>query len=244
LSILERNTGATRQTIAMREVFASSSDDGMPDLLLDRLWDGVPRGTLMRNVTRDGPWLATWGAITPQRRRGQIVHFFVDDYRFDGVWNHPAKARAALVAQQPAAVCEPEFSLYSELPLAVQMWQTYRTRWLGRYWQAAGLHVIPSLCWSTPASYSFAFAGVPVRAPLIAIEIRQTQSLSSYLHGLAAAHERLRPAAWLVYGADPAVVRAQWPQGVTYHVCPAWRPGCRRGWPAVSHATTIDSRHR
>ena len=48
------------------------------------------------------------------------VHFFLDDYRFETVWNRPFKALAALAAYQ--MLLTPDFSLYREWPLVLQLW--------------------------------------------------------------------------------------------------------------------------
>lgn len=86
------------------------------------------------------------------------THFFLDDYQFERVWNKPKKYLEKL--KQYEGVLSPDFSLYTDYPIAVQIWNTYRNRWLGRYWQTQGMKVIPTAVWSTKDSYEFCFNGI------------------------------------------------------------------------------------
>ena len=63
-----------------------------------------------------------------------ICHFFLHDYQFERVWNQPKKYINKLLHYK--AVLTPDFSLFTDYPVAVQIWNTYRNRWLGAYWQS------------------------------------------------------------------------------------------------------------
>ena len=54
---------------------------------------------------------------TAKNPASKIVHFFVDDYQFIRYWNTPDKYIPKLT--QFAAVCAPDFSTYTDMPLAV-----------------------------------------------------------------------------------------------------------------------------
>jgi hypothetical protein len=86
------------------------------------------------------------------------VHFFEYDDRFDEVWRTPAAYIAEL--SQYRQVMTPDFSMYVNIPLALQIFNTFRTRWIGAYWQKNGLVVIPTVSWSNEWSYEFCFDGV------------------------------------------------------------------------------------
>ena len=64
------------------------------------------------------------------------VHFFVDDYQFQRVWNQPDKYIPLL--RKFGAVCAPDFSMYTDMPLAMQIYNHYRKHWLAAYWQQCG----------------------------------------------------------------------------------------------------------
>ena len=79
------------------------------------------------------------------RRKG--VHFFVDDYQFERVWNNPDAYIDKL--KQYACVLAPDFSPYGDMPLATQIFNHYRKHWVAAYWQAQGITVIPTIRCST-----------------------------------------------------------------------------------------------
>jgi hypothetical protein len=151
-------------------------------------------------------YLPTWIVPYRTRLRGDTsvaegaFHFFLDDYRFEAVWNHPNKALHALSTHHMTALT-PDFSVFADWPIAIQIWNTYRNRWCGAMWQANGIRVIPSIAWSTPESYPFAFAGVEQRS-LVAVStvgIRQGD-FSFFARGYREMLIRLRPSHILCYG--------------------------------------------
>lgn len=64
------------------------------------------------------------------------VHFFIDDYQFERVWNAPEKYVPLL--KRFRCVIAPDFSLYVDLPPAVNFWNIYRNRLLAAWWQSQG----------------------------------------------------------------------------------------------------------
>ena len=87
-----------------------------------------------------------------------ILHFYLDDYQFDRVWTNPDLYIDLL--SRFRAVLAPDFSLYDDFPVAVNLYNHYRKHWLARYWQEHGVKVIPTLCWADN-SMDFCFDGVP-----------------------------------------------------------------------------------
>ncbi len=175
-------------------LFPSSNEYGIPDMR------HTPTGRLPA-------WLVAYRErIRGTRPPGEgAVHFFLDDYRFETVWSRPFKALAAL-APYPVLL-SPDFSLYRDWPLMLQMWNVYRNRWCGRFWQEQGFTVIPSVGWSTAASYDFCFLGVPRRGPVAvsAVGVRLDDPLEGelFLAGFRAMARRLEPGVVLSYGPLP-----------------------------------------
>ena len=87
------------------------------------------------------------------------VDFFLDDYQFERVWNRPDNYVDKL--SKFDCVLTPDFSLYTDFPLAMQIWNTYRSRLIGRYWQDCGITVIPTASRSTHESNNLRFDGLP-----------------------------------------------------------------------------------
>ncbi|HUM67720.1 MAG TPA: DUF4417 domain-containing protein [Chloroflexota bacterium] len=134
------------------------------------------------------------------------VHFFAEDYRFEAVWNRPCKALEALSPYQ--MVLTPDFSLYRDWPLMLQLWNTYRNRWCGRFWQEEGFAVIPTISWSTTESYDFCFLGVPRRSIVavsaVGVNLDAPLEYRLFADGFTEMVRRLEPLVVLSYGRLPA----------------------------------------
>ena len=76
-------------------------------------------------------------------REGVGVHFFIDDYQFERIWRNPYENIERL--RGFSCVLVPDFSTYSDMPRAMQIWNIYRMRLIGQMMQDAGLTVIPIL---------------------------------------------------------------------------------------------------
>jgi hypothetical protein len=90
-------------------------------------------------------------------RVNQTTHYFLDDYRFECVWNKPTEYARRYIGKQTLS---PDYSLYTNYPLCAQIWNTYRNRWVGAYFQRMGVVVIPSISWGDENSYDFCYSGV------------------------------------------------------------------------------------
>lgn len=86
-------------------------------------------------------------------------HFFLHDYTFERVWNYPDRYLSVL--NKFAFVLSPDFSPYADMPKALKIYNVYRNRWCGCYWQDHGIKVIPTVTWSDDASLEYCLAGVP-----------------------------------------------------------------------------------
>lgn len=135
-----------------------------------------------------------------------FAHFFVDDYRFERLWRTPERYIDALRRYKGAIA--PDFSLYLDMPLQMQRWNSYRSKVLARYWQENGIEVIPCLSWSDEMSYKFAFRGWPecstVAVSTVGI-MRSDTARRLFMMGLHEACRQLRPQSLLVYGASPGL---------------------------------------
>lgn len=82
-----------------------------------------------------------YGAERRSKTDGKTVHFYVDDYRFEGLWKHPEN----LLKMNPSAVVEPNFSLFDTTPVSYGLMAIYKKRWLARWWQSCGVKVFADL---------------------------------------------------------------------------------------------------
>lgn len=99
----------------------------------------------------------------------------------------------------------PDFSLYLDMPDAMQRWNRYRSQALGHWWQEQGLRVVPTLSWAQRRSFCFAFDGVPRRSTVAVSTVGvkgDEGALAVWREGMAEAMSRLEPARVLLYGGD------------------------------------------
>ena len=147
--------------------------------------------------------LVQWGSrpelLKASDEPGAAVHFFVDDYRFEGLWNQPG--RSLDVLSRIGCVLTPDFSLWRDMPMVMQQWNVYRNRWIGCYWQARGLAVIPTVSWSH--AYDFCYAGIPPGSVVAIASVgvkKDPEARRLFAAGYARMRELLRPQAILCYG--------------------------------------------
>lgn len=94
-----------------------------------------------------------------KERFGKGLHFFEDDYRFDRLWRSPLKYLRLI--EQYSVVMTPDYSLYINDPVALQIYNHYKKHWLGALWQSMGCKVIPTITWGDPKSFEWCFDGEP-----------------------------------------------------------------------------------
>lgn len=137
------------------------------------------------------------------------VHFFVDDYQFNRIWAHPDNYLGMMARFD--TVCTPDFSTYTDFPRIIQIYNHYRKHWLGAYWQAHGIKVIPTISWSTPDSFAWCFDGEPIGGAVAVSSVGTQASLESadlFMAGYNEMLRRLQPAQIIFYGKVPAPAAA------------------------------------
>ena len=73
-------------------------------------------------------------AKTAKDKQNKGIHFFVDDYQFERVWRSPAQYIDMF--SQFQCVITPDFSLYTDYPKAIQIYNHYRKHWIGALLQS------------------------------------------------------------------------------------------------------------
>lgn len=124
-------------------VWPSDNEWGIATLDIERQADAV-----------DFP-VETWGAKGRTRYAG-TYHFYTDDGRFNSIWDKPDM----VVKAGCVNAVEPNYSVTSQSPRALALWNTYRKRWLARYWQTKGIRIIVDLNTSVP-HHDINMMGVP-----------------------------------------------------------------------------------
>lgn len=141
--------------------------------------------------------------LTTDPRPGLGIHFYVDDYQFERVWNDPGQYCERLAAFD--FVLTPDFSLYLDMPMAMKIWNTYRSRLIGQILQDMGVNVIPTLSWAEDGTFQFCFDGIEpggvVSVSTIGVK-RDEAATGIWKAGMDEALKRLAPSTVLVYGGD------------------------------------------
>lgn len=132
------------------------------------------------------------------------VHFYEDDFLFERLWRNPIKYLEVLKRYQ--GVILPDFSLYRDMPLVMQLWNIYRSRAIGCWLQANGIKVIPNIRYGDKRTYKCCCDGIS-RNCVIAVgtygTIKNLEDRQIFANGLECVVKRLHPQSIIVYGACP-----------------------------------------
>ena len=139
---------------------------------------------------------------------GKGVHFFLDDYKFERIWLN--WKRYGDMLSKFDAVMTPDFSMFTDWPKAVQLFNHYRKHFIGLYLQQLGVRVYPTIGWSDEESYDWCFDGEPENACVCISSVgclKKKDVKSLFLKGYDAMLERLHPKTIIFYGDVPKECR-------------------------------------
>lgn len=140
----------------------------------------------------------------------EFVCFYEHDIRFRNILTATKKQISSL--KNFKGVISPDCSLYYDMPLVLQMTNTYLNRQIGHYLQTQGFNVIPNVRWGDERSYTriiptelpFAFLGLEKHG-IYSIGTYGCCKTAEYKHhlreGLRSFIEEIEPEIILVYGA-------------------------------------------
>ena len=141
----------------------------------------------------------------------QWVHFFEDDASFERLWNNPKKYLPIL--KKYRGVITPDFSVYRDMPLVMQLWNIYRSRAIGHWLQENGINVIPNVRFGDSRTYLACCAGIE-RGNVVAIGsygcVKLAREREHFVEGLAYVVKTLEPKAIVVYGSAPDSIFAKY----------------------------------
>ena len=132
------------------------------------------------------------------------VHFYIDDYRFTGMymWGHISQFTEKVAPYR--MVIAPDFSVYLDQSRALNIFQLYQNRVVAAYWQSVGLQVIPSVSWGNAESFEYCFEALPQNSVLSIGGLgnaHHASMLKLWEYGVNLTIERLHPTALIIYGA-------------------------------------------
>lgn len=141
------------------------------------------------------------------------VMFYEHDRNFERLWNNPKKYINKL--KKFNGIISPDFSLYRNMPLVMQEWNTYRGRALAVWLQNNGVEVIPNVRFNDERTYEFCFDGIE-KEKTVAVGthgcIKYRDDKEYFKKGLAELVKRLSPKTIIVYGAAPKCIFEKYEQ--------------------------------
>lgn len=161
----------------------------------------------------------------------EFIHFYEHDIVFRKVLQNPEKYIQKFYLFP--GIISPDCSLYRDMPLVLQMTNTYMSRAVGCFFQNQGIYVIPNIRWGDERSYKehicgdvpFAFIGVEQES-IVAIStygcIRGKENRFHFREGLNAMMEYLKPKIVLVHGAMPTDVFGDVQRLAEFHQYENW----------------------
>lgn len=94
----------------------------------------------------------------------------------------------------------PDFSMYVEMPIALQLFSTFKNRWVGAYLQEQGISVIPTVRWGDLTSFNFCFDGIEKGSIVAVSTIGVKKEKSHFMLGYNEMLNRIRPSKIICYG--------------------------------------------
>ena len=163
-------------------------------LVSDATYDGDIEIPILRPTDKLPNRLISFSKAMRTNDYDQWVHFYEDDGGFERVWNRPNCYLPRL--KKFNGIITPDFSLYRDMPLVMQQWNTYRGRALGHWWQTQGMEVIPNVRTADKRSFRFSCYGVPRESPICmgihgCVRIREEREL--FKRGLLYVINEIRP---------------------------------------------------
>ena len=144
-------------------------------------------------------------ALKERRNFHQWVCFYEDDFNFERLWNSPN--RYLEVLKKFDGVILPDFSVYYDFPMALQIWNIYRSRAIGCWLESNGIKVIPNLRFGDHQTFDCCCDGIS-RHGVICIGtlgcIKDKHYRSIFEDGLEYIVNKVKPNTLLLYGSNPS----------------------------------------
>lgn len=135
------------------------------------------------------------------KERNTGIHFYLDDYQFERIWNNPEEYVDIL--EKYDCMLSPDFSLYLDMSYSMKIWNVFRSRLIGQYYQRQGIKVIPTLSWAEEETFEFCFDGIP-KGSIVSISTigvkRSNEAMNIWKNGVDEMIKRIEPSAILIYG--------------------------------------------
>ena len=169
----------------------------------EQLCDGKYQMPIIKNNNYIPKDLIGFNYAKTSENKRTGIHFYLDDYQFERIWNNPDEYLDIL--SEYDCILSPDFSLYLDMAFANKIWNVYRSRLIGQYYQLRGIKVIPTISWAEKETFEFCFDGIPegsiVSVSTIGVK-RDEHAFQIWKDGMDAMIEKIHPSTILVYGGE------------------------------------------
>lgn len=195
--------------------FDSDKDYDIPELLLGMIPERLPEKLDIwaghevdgdRALDEDQYWLAQWHTGNrgiPWER--SILSLYTEDFHFEGLFYDPSTNTKKILNSGISTCIMPNYSVNQDWPIYTWIWAAARSAYVGRYWQAAGLYVIPDIQYGgSDDALDLCLQGIPEGAPVAATQVQTIRGDQDRIRKTARllrkAEERIGFEQLLVYG--------------------------------------------
>jgi len=141
-------------------------------------WAGSATRDKPENEDPDHWWLYNYGVDSTsgmEHVANSFVSFFTFDEYFERWWDAPSKYVAKLINSKVKYAVTPDFSSVSEMGNTFCLWQIYRQMYLGRYFQEAGIKLLPHVIWpdgDMEFLENITLAALPDEVPVLMLQLQ------------------------------------------------------------------------
>lgn len=129
--------------------------------------------------------------------KDKTIHFFTYDWKFEKVYENAEEELEKL--SQYYCLLSPDFSVFTNMPKALQIESIFKNRWCGAFWQSKGLKVIPTVSWGDPSTFDFCFDGIE-EGSIVAVSTYYRENLEDdFMPGYNEMLKRIKPSLVLCY---------------------------------------------
>ncbi len=135
--------------------------------------------------------------LCDNENKDKTIHFFTYDWKFEKVYEQAELEFEKL--RQYYCLLTPDFSLFTNMPRALQIESVFKNRWCGAYWQSKGLRVIPTVSWGDESTFDFCFDGIDEGSIVAVCTYYRENCEAEFIPGYDEMLKRIKPSVVLCY---------------------------------------------
>lgn len=141
------------------------------------VWAGHEIDLERQEENPDQWWLTQWHAGNRLVNWEQaIAYFYTEDFHFESVFTEPARNTKKILNLGIRYAIMPNYSVNPDWPIATWIWASYRSFFVGRYLQEAGIQVIPDIQYGTAdEALDITLLGIPEEAGVVAAQLQNAR---------------------------------------------------------------------